>query len=111
MVLATSRRRVRAILEPVGVSDGDVPLVTTDTSTNTTGSLSSIISSFSFFFGGVGSLSFGFLSLHDDDVVLVFEISSLANRRRVFRTADSFAFMYDNADVFVRDASELPLPP
>lgn len=99
---------------------GDVPRVTTETSTMGTGSVATIGCSaqddaalLSTFFGD-DSFSLGLVLANDadgDDVELDFELSSFANRRLVLRIADSFAFIYDRAELLPRELTELLFPP
>lgn len=101
---------------------GDVPRVTTETSTMGTGSFMTIgwsaalgdAALLSAFFGD-DSFSLGFALANDadgDDAELDFELSSFANRRLVLRTAASFAFIYDSAELLPpRELTELLFPP
>lgn len=101
---------------------GDVPRLTTETSTITAGSVVMfgfswhVVDGSSLFFGEDSfSLDLALVSASDDDdddvAELDFELSSLANRRLVLRTDASFAFIYDNAELLPRELTELLLPP
>lgn len=89
----------------VGVIEGEVPRVTTDTSTITSGSLFSTVWPFS-----AGDCSFSFDFSLDDDPELD-GVSSLASRLLVFLTDASLAFIYESAELLVREPIELLLPP
>lgn len=95
-----------------GASVGDVPRVTTETSIKTIGSLFSIFCSACTGCDG-GSFCAQFTLLEDaaDADVFDLELSSFVNLRRVLLAADSFAFMYDNAELLLRELGELLLVP